>query len=185
MLLKKNKNTVECDVYLKCEECGSANVIFDENHHEYVCRDCGLVLLDEPLIGDIYTSGGPLSSNHDYWNWHDQPFLDSRGMTSWTSKKKWHIQRKNISLMYIMSQLNMSLDERRMVYYIIDSLKLNQVHSKVNTDICLAGICRYVIKCLHPLRLRQYWYSKGIFKEVGLCKKDYKIIEKNLMIKLR
>lgn len=169
---------------MKCEECGSTDIHYDELHHEYVCRSCGLVIFDEPLTPDYYDCGALLRSSHDYWNWNDQPFLKWKGKTSWASKNTWHNQRKNISLMYIMSRLDMSSDERHFVYYIIDTLKLNQVHPRLKGETCLAGICRYAIKSIHPLRLRQYWYSRGIFKEVGLCKKDYKIIERNLMKKL-
>ena len=168
--------------FIKCEECGG-KLLFDVLHHEYYCKDCGLVV-DEPYYLVDEHDFNPIRTRHDYWNWNDTPFLHKIGCKSWNNSSVYRQQRKNLCLRYIMSYLELNSDEKKFVYYILDHLTLKELHGNASCNTIYAGVCRYVLKCSRPLILRQFWYSTGIFRDVGLTARVFHVIENNIMSKI-
>ena len=161
-----------------CDECGG-RLIFDECNHEYYCCKCGLVVGDEPLtvsnMGDFH----PLRSRYDYWNWSDTPFLAKRGCKSWMDTRTWRQQRQNLELRFVINQLGLTCAERGDVYYILDHMRLKEIHGNVGYSIIFVGVCRYVLMYSRPQLV-----DSVCFNDLGLSDRVFSVIERNINCKL-
>lgn len=167
-----------------CPLCNCIITLHDTQKNELICCDCGYVYDDISYEKDEYTQHSS-----------SKPYVGG-GYTCNEKKYMQHKQRK-------MHKPFLSHDERKIIYYdnIIDTIKYDMnlkkqdilmiqsiihdiqtiriLHTRIPVETIIVGISRYVLKqkkCL-PYLLR---FNNKIYKEYGLTKKKYDIIEENI-----
>ena len=160
---------------VKCPECDSNHIIVDYIECEVVCRDCGLVLQDQPLRGEfnqqIYiTKYGLTKIDKSFFHKLYPQVPDS------TIRDK---REYNRLLKLVASNLQMnSLEKKTAEYFLTAGIK--KLHSRVKSDTVIAGVCRYSIIFVSPMKGRQLWFKRDVFKSSKLTPKAYTVIKRNI-----
>lgn len=178
---------VESNIYGTCKECGYPLVALDRHHAERVC-ECGvtnkkIILLNDAELEKNY-SPEPLRSSKDTGYTDDEKrFFKSQHKKvpkTFTPKPQWRKSQHILTVNSIGSQLMMTKPQIDEVKRIIDTHSLRLIHSRVNSKIIIAGICRYILLKEGRGLGNELRFNRSVFKFIGLDNSNYNIIKLNL-----
>ncbi len=95
-----------------------------------------------------------------------------------TSQKDLNKKRYIMTVGTVASQLLMTKGQKQRVIEIIERFPLPIIHSRLNQQATIAGICRYILK--QDGRGNELRYNRSAFQFAGLTEASYNIIERNL-----
>lgn len=163
---------------MDCPECGCKCIYYDENRGEYYCRDCGLVLERDMVVS--LRNHSPLHVRSVTMFWQDRRFLERYGGREYLSDEERRRRRRNILVREVTCNFGLLDDERDLLWYILDKVELSKLCWHTQFETIIAGVCRYCIMRLHPLRGKFFHFSKGVCKYYELTREKYKIISDNI-----
>lgn len=169
----------------KCE-CGCYVRLDDTSKNELVCPVCGLVHSEQSTLTAKNLVYGSWSKNELYtgngYTYSEKEFMRKKGIKTRTFTGNSELNKMDYK--YLLDvfkyELCLSPTDIQTVFLIIKKCKgLKQIHSKLNYERILLGICRYVLK---QKGIRGYLINlnTSIYREYKLSRKDYNIIEKNI-----
>lgn len=120
--------------------------------------------------------------NSDYYYesiTQQQPYLNEQDKLCWIDNKKkaWRKSQYALFVDIVSSNYMMTSYQKQRAKEIIDKYPLNQIHSRINHNAIITGICIYFMK-----KDRRHVLIKNspFCKEVGLTNNSYRVIKKNL-----
>lgn len=170
-----------------CPLCNCIITLKDTQKNELTCCDCGYVYDTITYEKEEYTqhdssklySGSSYTHNEKKYMKYKKKHYHKPFMTHYERRQ---IHYKNIidSVKY---DLNLNNDDVISIQEIINKVKtVRTLHTRIPTETIIIGICRYTLKqryCL-PYLLR---FNNKIYKEYKLTRKEYDIIESNIIKK--
>lgn len=177
-----------------CPECGYPIKGYDAGKGETVCPKCGAVL-NYDIIPD---ENQELQSEDKDLPWNRGITVDEQVLINnikrnrqkkfqtkeeYTkarpkNKKDWRKSRHYMTVDSIASMLMMTKQQKQLCRDIIDEYSLHELHTRANSEVVVAGICRYVLE--KNGRGKELRYNRDAFILNGLDRFKYKIIKGNL-----
>ena len=112
-----------------------------------------------------------------------QPYLNEKDKLCWIDNKKkmWRKSQYALFVDIVSSNYMMTSYQKQRAKEVIDNYSLSQIHSRINHNAIITGICIYFMK----KDGRHVLIKNSPFcKEVGLSANSYAVIKKNLDILL-
>lgn len=165
-----------------CPLCGCIITLYDQQRSEKTCADCGYVY-DEVaynpvgydfVTAQLYTGSGFTQTEHKYYKTKKK-----KEFKFITSKERNLIYYTHIIEIIKIDLCLTSVEVQEVQNIIREIASLKKLHSRLNAEAIILGICRYVAKKHNKLSyvLR---FRNNIYREYKLTKKEYNVIEKNI-----
>jgi uncharacterized Zn finger protein (UPF0148 family) len=183
---------VEKIEYGVCEECKHPVFALDTYRGETVCERCGYVKNSIHLTDDrelliqhgIIVDEGTESTAHNKPNNLSKSGkyiqkLNKHDRLCWVDNKKkvWRKSQYAIFVDIVSSNYMMTSYQKQRAKEVIDKFSLSQIHSRINHNAIITGICIYFMKKDGRHVLIK---NNSFCKEVGLNNNSYKVIKKNM-----
>lgn len=165
----------------ECPECGYPVKYSDIHRKESVCDYCGVVLDKHPTIADekyiINRSSEDLPENDGILRKDEKKVIAKiQGRPYSTDKREYRLNKQYMVAVDVGNKLDMLKPEIRKVKKIIYNHNVKKIHSGLNYEKIITGICLYI------LRNKGYTisYKNPAISSIGLTPMNYKVIKRKL-----